>query len=169
MCAPVQCSNPGFAKKDILKKTWIWNLLHSHLDHGEAVQAEDVPGLQLPVGQRIVRAVRVETGLKGACYHKRRDLHGHLEPNPGVHEFCLLARFVGNVGLEVFLPCVILLITCCVFAILLQKSAVQQSFVDLLTSSVFTCRLFFCLFVCLHGNISFSFPPITIYLHCMMF
>ena len=119
----MQCSNPGFAKSDNLKKTWIWNLLHSHLDHGEAVEAEDVPGLQLPVGQRIVRAVRVETGLKGACYHKRRDLHGHLEPNPGVHEFCLLARFVGNVGLEVFLPCAILLITCCVFAILLQKSS----------------------------------------------
>ena len=72
----MQCSNPGFAKGDILKKNWIWNLLHSHLDHGEAVEAEDVPGLQLPVGQRIVRAVRVETGLKGACYHKRRDLHG---------------------------------------------------------------------------------------------
>ena len=40
----------------------------------------------------------------------------------------------------------------------LQKSAVQQSFVDLLPSSVFTFRSF----VCLHGNIS-------IYLHRMMF
>ena len=40
----------------------------------------------------------------------------------------------------------------------LRKSAVQQSFVDLLTSPIFTFRLF----VCLHGNIS-------IYLHRMMF
>ena len=39
----------------------------SHLDHGEAVEAEDVPRLQPSVGQRIVCPVRVQTGLFKRC------------------------------------------------------------------------------------------------------
>ena len=41
------------------------------LDHGEAVEGEDVPGPDPPAGQGVVGAVCVEAGL---------------EPDPGVHQ-----------------------------------------------------------------------------------
>ena len=86
------------------------------LDHGEAVEAEDVPVLQLSVGERIVRPVRVQTRLFKLSLNchcsdrtiliviKKLDLCGHLEPNPSVHKLCLFARSVSNVGLKIVSP-----------------------------------------------------------------
>ena len=51
------------------------------LDHGEAVEAEDVAVLDPPAGQGVVRPVRVQPGL---------------EPDPGVLQLRPLTRLLAR-------------------------------------------------------------------------